>query len=141
MACLLAVWAMVPSTISLPGPVKVLLVDDDHDFLALMSASLSQIGFLIRTCHNANNLWRDIEDFQPHIVLMDIQMNEVSGETCCRQMKASTKTVKIPLLMFSSHADIELIAVGCGADGFISKSRSLTDIKKMLLQSVATNAA
>jgi CheY-like chemotaxis protein len=114
----------------------VLLVDDDEDWLLLMQNTLKKEGLTAVTSINGEDIWEKIDICHPNVILLDIQMNGVSGETFCRSLKINPATSGIPILMFSSNKDIGVIAERCGADGYVSKSVSTKKVKEMVMQYV-----
>jgi CheY-like chemotaxis protein len=114
----------------------VLLVDDDEDWLQLMQYTLKKEGLTTESSVNGVDIWEKIETCHPQVILMDIQMNGVSGETFCKSLKTNPLTSEIPLLMYSSNRDIHAIAKRCGADGYVHKSLSANEVKERVLQYV-----
>lgn len=114
----------------------VLLVDDDEDWLLLMQTSLKKEGLNTVASLNGDDIWEKIGTCHPNVILLDIQMNGISGEAFCRSLKKNPATSDIPVLMYSSNKDIDLIAKRCGADGYVSKSVSTKKVKEMVMQYV-----
>jgi CheY-like chemotaxis protein len=114
----------------------VLLVDDDEDWLLLMQNSLKKAGLTAITSINGQDIWEKIDTCHPNVILLDIQMKGISGETFCRSLKINPATSDIPVLMFSSNRDIDLIAKRCGADGYVPKTVSTREVKEMVMQYV-----
>jgi CHASE2 domain-containing sensor protein/CheY-like chemotaxis protein/nitrogen-specific signal transduction histidine kinase len=58
---------------------KILVVDDSPDNTYLLLNILKPIGFLVRTAHNGKEAIEIWEDWQPDLILMDLQMPIISG--------------------------------------------------------------
>lgn len=112
----------------------LLLVDDDKDWLLLMQKMLRLAGFPVYTSWNAEDIDNKIAVSHPALILLDIQMNGISGEDICRRLKTDAQTAEITLLLVSSNDDIQQVAEKCGANGFIPKTAALTDLKESLLR-------
>lgn len=110
----------------------LLLIDDDADWLFIMRRSLSKMGFHVVTSMNGADLFKKINETHPDAILLDIQMNGISGEDICHDIKTDLTTHDIPLFMFSHNSNIEYVAKRCGADGFIPKSAPMEEVKEKL---------
>jgi DNA-binding response OmpR family regulator len=114
----------------------ILLVDDDLDWLELMQHTLKKEGFNPIVSVNGVDMWEKIQACHPKLILMDIHMEGISGETYCQLLKSNPATSQIPVLMYSSNRDIEDVAKRCGADGYVEKSLSSKEVKERVMQYV-----
>lgn len=111
-----------------------MLVDDDEDWLELMTVTLKREGLNPITSLNGIDIWKKIEDCHPDVILLDIHMEGVSGERFCELLKANPATSNIPVLMYSSNQNIHEVAERCGADGYIEKSLSPSAVKGKVME-------
>ena len=103
--------------------LKVLIVDDNPLNLRLASVTLKVAGFEVRTADGAEEALRVIPDFQPRVILMDLQMPGIDGLTLTRGLKADPATADIAIVATTSYAmtgDRER-ALEAGCDGYVSK--------------------
>lgn len=103
--------------------LKVLIVDDNPLNLRLASVTLKVAGFEVCTADGAEEALRVIPEFQPRVILMDLQMPGVDGLTLTRQLKADAATAGIVVVATTSYAmtgDRER-ALEAGCDGYVSK--------------------
>jgi CheY-like chemotaxis protein len=115
-----------------PKISSVLVVDDDQDWLHLLKLRLKSLGLLVSTSLNGEALWEKIRVQQPDVILLDIQMKEITGEDICHSLKSNPNTSNIPVIMYSSNQNIEVIAKRCGANGYIEKSLPVNQFKARL---------
>ena len=114
--------------------VNVAIVDDDAKVRELYSLMIDEDPDF--TCKYSYPLCKDaIEDFKnalPDVVLMDIDMPEITGIECVRQIRTFAPT--LPILMLTVHEDDELLfdALCSGASGYLLKGVP----PKKLLQSI-----
>lgn len=103
--------------------LRVLVMDDSEIVLNMMALLLTEAGFEVFTASSLIEFEQLIASAQPHIVLTDIQMPDISGDEICRVLKRKMDTHLIPIVMFSSLPRDELarLAERAGADGFVSK--------------------
>jgi DNA-binding response OmpR family regulator len=100
--------------------VKILLVDDDPDLLAVTSFALQQAGFLVVKAEDGVAALEAFEREQPHLAVLDINMPRMSGFDVAAKLRERSR---IPLLMLtarSEEADV-VRALALGADDYLSK--------------------
>lgn len=118
---------------------RILVIDDDPELLTLLEFLLPNHGFCVKTCNTGEKLFDQIEEFKPNVILLDINLGERDGRDLCRAIKASEKTVSIPVIMISGDDDIYNTIESFGANDVISKPfnfNNLTSrIERQMLQS------
>lgn len=102
---------------------KILVVDDDEDFLASLTHLFEAEGFEIATLTSAENIVRDIENINPEMVLLDVFMERVNGLDACRVLRSVEKWQEIPILIMTVHGnrDILVDCYNAGADDYVEK--------------------
>jgi CheY-like chemotaxis protein len=116
--------------------VCILLVDDDLDWLQLIQLTLKKEGLNPVVSVNGADIWEKIDACSPKIILLDIHMKGISGETFCELLKSNPATSHIPVLMYSFNRNIGEVAERCGADGYVEKSLSPKEVKERVMQYV-----
>ncbi|MEO8703855.1 MAG: response regulator [Kofleriaceae bacterium] len=106
-------------------PKRVLLIDDSEPMLRMAALVLSRSGFEVRTSTSVTELTSALGEWRPDLILTDVNMPGTSGVELCRQLKATYDTAHVPVVLFSalSHAELEVLAQSCEADGFLCKNR------------------
>ena len=106
-----------------PRPPRVLVVDDNLFNLELASYVLAADGLAVATAGDADEALCRIADFQPDLILMDIQLPGMDGLTLTRQLKADPATRPILVVAFTAYAmkgdEAAMRAAGC--DGYLAK--------------------
>lgn len=103
---------------------KVLIVDDDPDHLLICNILLRRRGFDVLPllgCDPLKNLTDAIDAFQPSLIFMDHFMPGVNGFDAIKMLKAHPVYRSIPVIYFSVHGDLALIAQQAGADAYFQK--------------------
>jgi CheY-like chemotaxis protein len=103
---------------------KVLIVDDDPDHLLICNILLRRRGFDVLPllgCDPFEKLTDAIDSFQPGLIFMDHFMPGVNGLDAIKMLKAHPVYRSIPVIYFSVHGDLALIARQAGADGYFQK--------------------
>ncbi|MEM6339701.1 MAG: ATP-binding protein [Pseudomonadota bacterium] len=112
------------------GPRKtVLLVDDDLNHLALVDRFLSERGFVVLCAASVDMAEAMLEDADPHMILLDIDMPGRDGWSFARSLRAG-KHSATPIMMISGHANEEghyRPEMGLH-DAFLAKPYNLDDL-------------
>lgn len=110
------------SNIDLTGK-KILLVDDDMRNVFAISTLLQNEKINVEVGSNGLEALEILENFTPDLILMDIMMPEMDGNTTTRKIREMDKFAKTPIIAISAKAmkeDKENI-LKSGANDFVSK--------------------
>ncbi len=118
------------SEVRLTSPTRLLIVDDS----ALMRKLLTEIftrepGFEVQTSRDGIDALRQLHDFQPHVVSLDINLPGQDGLECLNRIMVERPT---PVVMFSaltekgSSSSAEAMALG--AVDFMAKPRGAVSL-------------
>jgi two-component system cell cycle response regulator DivK len=105
---------------------KILIYDDDEDILLLCKAILNKFGFMVETLTRCENILTDIKEIEPDLILIDLWIPEIGGEKAAEMVKENEVTKNIPILIFSSNANIKEICEKVNAEGYIAKPFSIS---------------
>ncbi len=103
---------------------KIWLVDDDEEMLRAMDLMLRMLKFETRFfIHARPTAEALLAGEKPDIILLDINMPEVSGMDVLEFVRRNEKWNKIPIVMLSTEAaDVTVDqAMNLGADGYVTK--------------------
>ena len=113
--------------------IKVLIVDDEVDYLSLMQERIEFWGYEVIQAQDGKTALVMIKEKFPDIVILDYLMPGMDGVAVLRQIRKFDK--KIAVIMFTAHADIKNIkgARELEVSAFIPKlSTYSTDIQSSL---------
>ena len=115
---------MQPSKRSpLAAAPRVLIADDTPQGAGLLEAYLSDTDYELRTAGDGEQTLRQVAEWHPNLILLDIMMPKISGFEVCKRLRADPATRDIAIIMLSAldqPSDIER-AVEAGTDDFLSK--------------------
>jgi len=116
------------------GKKKILLLDDSTITLEMERAVLEERGYQVAVAATLLEFRAELDQFQPEIILTDLEMPDVSGKDIVRVLKQDFDTQQIPIVLFSTRPDEELavIAEQAGADGYLSKSHGIEKLGDMV---------
>jgi len=84
---------------------KILVVDDEEDFLALIRYTLEDRGFEVATSTDAIDAGIQISSWLPAAILMDIKMPGINGFQACEAIKKNPVTKNVPIIVMSALSD------------------------------------
>jgi signal transduction histidine kinase/DNA-binding response OmpR family regulator len=82
---------------------RMLVVDDDQDALDLVREALEGNGFEIRTAMDGRKVMRELEDWNPDIVLLDLMLPELDGFEVVHRMSLNPKWKSIPVILMTAR--------------------------------------
>ena len=106
---------------------RVLVVEDNELNLKLFCDLLRAHGFAAEPVRDGREAIARALEFEPDLVIMDIQMPHVTGLELIREMKLDAKLRTIPIMAVTAYAgreDEERIRA-VGANAYVSKPISL----------------
>ena len=84
--------------------VKILLVDDDADFVESTKTVLESKSYEVIVAVNGDDGLRKAKEEKPDLILLDIIMPVEDGFTAAEQLKKDPLLAKIPVLMLTSYS-------------------------------------
>ena len=111
---------------------KVLLVDDEEDFLEIMAERMQARGMAVTTCASAEKAVEMIKDEAFDAIVLDFMMPGMDGMHALKEIKARRPEAQIILL--TGHATVEkgVEAMKMGAADFLEKPADLEALEKKI---------
>jgi putative two-component system response regulator len=106
-----------------PAKPIVLVVDDDADLLALMAKVLS-VDYEVKTASDgAAALLHAAASPQPDLVLLDVEMQGMTGFDACKALKANPATAHVPVIFITGKGETrdEMMGFTLGAVDYVAK--------------------
>jgi two-component system, OmpR family, response regulator VicR len=101
---------------------KILLLDDNKDLLLVVQIILKSQGYDTIVASSVEEAERKIRIHKPSLILMDVFIDEQDGRIFCNQLKHSSDTSDIGVIMMSGCDDETLhIKDEVDADDFLRK--------------------
>src|SRR6266404_6081618 len=106
-----------------PTRARILVVDDEPAIREYVTTLLSELGHEILAAADGAEALRLARAKQPHLVLLDIMMPELSGIEVCRQLRADPRTREIRVIVVSAVDAKRALeeSIIAGADDFLAK--------------------
>ena len=102
---------------------RLLAVDDDPVILGLLKDLFAGAGPTLTTLADPLQFWDVRQRTVPDLVLLDVDMPQVTGLELCRQMRADPRWGALPVLVLTGVRGPEMVhqVFAAGADDFVSK--------------------
>jgi CheY-like chemotaxis protein len=102
---------------------QVLVVDDDSFQHTLLKKLLAATNVDLSFASSGAEAIAMLATLTPHLILMDVDMPEVTGIETTRRLKANPAFAKIPVIMITGHSDRSVVVASlqAGAIDFIVK--------------------
>ncbi len=84
---------------------KILLIDDDIDFLDATEAVLSRAGFDVFTARSGEDGLAQVESVKPDAIVLDLMLEHTdTGFGVAHRIRSQAETAEIPIIMITSAA-------------------------------------
>lgn len=130
------------------SPVRILVVDDDPALRELLSAYLSDTGFVVDLAGDGAGMRRAIEQARPDAIVLDLMLPGEDGLTLTRTLRAQKGTLAaIPVFILSARGEEidRVVGLEMGADDYLAKPFSprelLARLRALLRRAQATSTA
>ncbi|WP_409347220.1 response regulator [Paenibacillus sp. MBLB4367] len=106
---------------------RILIIEDEVAIADLLAYGLNKEGFETVAAHSGAEGLRELERFEPDMLLLDWMLPDVSGLDVCKKV---TETANIPIIMLTAKSDIadKLVGLEYGADDYITKPFDLREV-------------
>jgi signal transduction histidine kinase len=101
----------------------VLIVDDSAADRALMRTILGRAGYTVHEVAKGRDVVAQARRIRPHVVILDVNLPDMSGLDVCRSIRADREIANVPVLMLTvRHDDADVVAgLEAGADEYVVK--------------------
>ena len=102
---------------------KLMLVDDDPQLLERLEVLLEPWGFRLTLLSDPQQFWHCLEQFCPDLLILDIEMPQLSGIDLCQVVRNDPQWSELPIIFLSARTDAETIhrVFTIGADDYVNK--------------------
>jgi DNA-binding NtrC family response regulator len=113
-------------------PTKVLLVDDEKDFVEMLSLRLQEVGQHVTPAYSGKECLEMLEKQNIDVVILDIKMPGMDGMETLREIQKKFPLVEV--IMLTGHGTIETAVEGMklGAYDYLLKPADFDDLMEKL---------
>jgi two-component system, OmpR family, response regulator len=107
---------------------RVLVVDDEPNICALLSATLRLTGFEVRIATGGRDALIAAEEYQPDLVVLDVMLPDLDGFQVAQRLRSSG--VPVPVLFLTARDSVEdrISGLTVGGDDYVTKPFSLEEV-------------
>ena len=107
---------------------KVLVVDDDPAIRNLIHRFLAKHDYQMESAKDGETALEIFDTFSPDLVILDLNLPDVTGYSLCKQMQDRTNVFVLMLTSRTDEAD-KIKGFSQGADDYITKPFSLGELE------------
>jgi two-component system, OmpR family, response regulator CpxR len=114
--------------------VKVLLVDDEEQFVEILAQRLEARGLVVSTAFNGDDAVKRIQEQPVDVVVLDVLMPGKSGTDTLREIKQLRPITEV--IMLTGHATVETAIEGMrvGAYDYLLKPTETEDLVDKIIR-------
>jgi diguanylate cyclase (GGDEF)-like protein/PAS domain S-box-containing protein len=105
------------------SPGRLFIVDDNEMNRDMLARRLERKGYAVQVAESASELLQRVKQDKPDILLLDIEMPEISGLEALRILREAYSSVELPIIMVTAKNQSEDIvkALEFGANDYLTK--------------------
>jgi DNA-binding NtrC family response regulator len=119
---------------------SVLVVEDDHDQVLIVSGFLSRLGLSLRCAPDAEQAMKLLEEETPDLILSDINLPGMSGIDLLSKVRPRFPEVTVVMMTAFSSIDQAVACIKLGADDYVTKPLHLLDLQGRMERALANRA-
>ena len=131
-------WTAHNAQIATPLPVRkkqtIVIAEDDNDIRDFLISQLEQ-DYEIKACNNGRDAFSETLGSLPDLVLSDVMMPEMDGNTLCSKIKSNPSTNHIPVVLLTAKNldEDKLQGLETGADAYVVKPFNMDILRQTIV--------
>jgi DNA-binding response OmpR family regulator len=112
---------------------RILIVDDENDFIELLQYKLAGYGYELIVANDGVHALSQARTLKPNLILLDILLPDLDGLSVCEILRRQPATKKIPIIFMSAlTGDITKRTAFMQAEDFFTKPLDLNRLGKRI---------
>lgn len=114
---------------------KVLIIDDEAEFCRFVKGVLDHVGYDTAVCDDSRNAFNTILSFSPDIILLDINMPNLTGDMVAAELRKYDRTKNIPIVFISvlvNESEIHNAAGTLGQNFILPKPIKVRELLQLI---------
>lgn len=102
---------------------KVAIVEDEAELATLIEYNLSRGGFDTRIFNGSGPTVRDLDEWQPDLIILDVMLPGQDGFEICKQLRQGGRLRRTPVVFLTAKSDEvdRVLGLEIGGDDYITK--------------------
>jgi DNA-binding response OmpR family regulator len=123
-----------------PATGRVLVVDDDPKFVAIVARFLERAGYECVVAESGHQALQAVREHSLDAIVLDLMMPGPSGIEVCRRLRAEGWDGGIVIVSARSNSADRAEGIRVGADAFLSKPFPLSELASTIEEIVVARA-
>ena len=114
----------IPTDALESGKRKVLVVDDDHELVELITDVLERDGrFEVRSVNNGFDAGMMVKEYHPDLIVLDVMLPDINGKEVCQRVRSDKTMDDVRIICISGMVEEDKIGElkAAGANDFMHK--------------------
>ena len=112
---------------------RILIVDDENDFIELLQYKLAGHGYELIVANDGVHALSQARMLKPNLILLDILLPDLDGLSVCEILRRQPATKKIPIIFMSAlTGDVTKRTATMQAEDFFTKPLDLNRLEKRI---------
>ena len=109
---------------------KIFIIEDEPSIIQLVQHNLEKEGFIVSSSINGNNGLKELKKFEPHLLLLDWMLPDLSGVEICKNIRKDIKLKSLPIIMLTAKGEEEdkIKGLDSGVDDYLTKPFSFNEL-------------
>ena len=109
---------------------KIFIIEDEPSIIQLVQHNLEKEGFIVSSSTNGNNGLKELKKFEPHLLLLDWMLPDLSGVEICKNIMKDIKLKSLPIIMLTAKGEEEdkIKGLDSGVDDYLTKPFSFNEL-------------
>lgn len=121
-------------------PIDILIVDDERDFVEMLSLRLADEGHRVRSAFTGHEGLTALDQAECDVVILDIRMPGMDGITTLKAIKSRHPVVEVILLTGHGTIDTAVEGLKSGAFDYVQKPANFGELLDKLAAARARKA-
>jgi DNA-binding NtrC family response regulator len=109
-------------------PIDILIVDDEEDFVEMLSLRLADEGHRVRAAYSGEQGLSLLDEAECDVVILDIRMPGMDGVTALKAIKKRHPSVEVILLTGHGTIDTAVDGLKAGAFDYVQKPANFDEM-------------
>ena len=120
--------------------MKIVIAEDDDEIRDYLDSELSK-DYDVRICVNGRDALAEVFHTKPDLVLSDVMMPEMDGNTLCSKIKSNPSTNYIPVILLTAknRDEDKLEGLETGADAYLVKPFNMDILRRTIMNLLNTH--
>ncbi len=112
--------------------IKILVIDDDKDICDSLKKTLALDGYKIKSISNPKNVLRELKKNTYHLIILDLKMPEISGESLLKEIRKIDSDIAVIILTAFPSVDSAVQALHNHVFDYVKKPFKINELRDIV---------